>query len=408
MNRVFYKSCESMADIPDGSVQTCVTSPPYFGLRDYGVDEQIGLEPTLDAYIERLVRVFREVRRTLRDDGTLWLNLGDSYAGSWGAQGRAVDPNATRGLTSPQSARKSEMSALARQSIEAHPQFKSRTGSGRDVGDAKPKDLLGVPWAVAFALRGDGWWLRSDIVWWKVPCMPESIEDRPTRAHEFIFLLSKSARYYYDADAIREPLTESSIERLAQNVAAQTGSYRQPGKTNGAMKAVQSGGEMREWVKAAVKDSWCGECEEWFKAQRNEKPDFPKRGHLDRCVCECHGWEPGTRRTREGSEGQQVHPEGVTHTLGQDDKGANKRDVWKIAPAQYSDAHFATFPPEIPSLCIRAGSKPGDLVLDPFAGSGTTLEVAEGLGRAWVGYELNEGYRPLIEARLKQRGLFSA
>lgn len=334
MNRVFYKSCESMADIPDGSVQTCVTSPPYFGLRDYGVDGQIGLEPTLDAYVERLVRVFREVRRTLRDDGTLWLNLGDSYA-------------ANRSYRCKQTAHGGVYEVGERYSDQP-----VRVPEG-----LKPKDLIGVPWAVAFALRADGWWLRSDIVWHKVPCMPESIEDRPTRAHEFIFLLSKSARYMYDADAIREPLAESSLERLGQNVEAQIGSDRIPGKMNGRMKAVRFGGNKAEGVKSAT------------------------------------------------YSGNEYSPEQAQALI--DRGGANKRDVWRIAPAQYSEAHFATFPPDIPSLCIRAGSKPGDLVLDPFAGSGTTLEVAEGLGRAWVGYELNEGYRPLIEARLKQRGLFS-
>ena len=336
VNRVFYKSCENMAEIPDGVVQTCVTSPPYFGLRDYGVEGQIGLEPTLDAYVERLVRVFREVRRTLRDDGTLWLNLGDSYAGS-----PLGSYNGSPGLPNREF------------SLQGH-----KTSGGMDKAKAtglKPKDLIGVPWAVAFALRADGWWLRSDIVWWKVPCMPESIEDRPTRAHEFIFLLSKSARYFYDADAIREPLAESSLERLSQNVEAQIGSYRIPGKTNGPMRAVVKGHGFAQGVKRSGGNTYSGN--EW---------------------------------------------------VADETQGANKRDVWRIAPAQYSEAHFATFPPEIPSLCIRAGSKPGDLVLDPFTGSGTTLEVAEGLGRAWVGYELNEAYRPLIEARLRQRGLFSA
>ena len=275
-NQVFYRSCEAMLEIPDGVVQTCVTSPPYWGLRDYGVDGQIGLEPTLDAYVERLVRVFREVKRTLRDDGTLWLNLGDTHFGD---------------------------SPVRKASIEAwsptwdKSQTRSRGGKRRSAarqGDLKPKDLCGVPWAVAFALRADGWFLRSDIIWHKPSAMPVAAMDRPTPSHEYIFLLTKKRRYFYDAPATFDNLM------------------------------------------------------------------------------------------------------------------GNKHDVWDISPIPYSGAHFATFPPGIPVLCIRAGSKPGDLVLDPFAGSGTTLEVAESLGRAWVGYELQAEYRPLIEARLRQQGLFTA
>ncbi len=177
----------SMRGLPDQSVNMCVTSPPYFGLRDYGHDGQIGLEATPDAFVARLVDVFREVRRVLRDDGTLWLNLGDSY---W-----------------------------------------------------KDKNLLGIPWRVAFALQADGWYLRQDIIWHKPNPMPESVRDRCTKAHEYLFLLSKSDRYFFDAEAIKEPAAESSLSRLAQNVEAQTGSSRVPGKTNGTMRAV--GGDMR-------------------------------------------------------------------------------------------------------------------------------------------------------------------
>ena len=178
----------------DGSVSCVVTSPPYWGLRDYGHDGQMGLEETPDAYVAGMVEVFREVRRVLRDDGTLWLNLGDSYVSS------------PRGN--------------------------------------KPKDLIGIPWRVAFALQADGWWLRQDIIWSKPNPMPESVTDRCTKAHEYLFLLSKSARYHFDADAIKEPMTASSATRLSQpGLAEQKGSDRVPGKTNGAMKAV--GGDTR-------------------------------------------------------------------------------------------------------------------------------------------------------------------
>jgi DNA modification methylase len=187
--RVLIGDCiESMRGLPDQSVHTCVTSPPYFGLRDYGMPGQIGLEETPEAFVARLVEVFREVRRVLRDDGTLWLNLGDSFA--------------------------------------------------------KDKNLLGIPWRVAFALQANGWFLRQDIIWHKPNPMPESVTDRCTKAHEYIFLLSKSARYFYDADAIKEASAESSIARLSQpTLDQQAGSTRVPGKTNGNMKAV--GGETR-------------------------------------------------------------------------------------------------------------------------------------------------------------------
>lgn len=170
---------EVLKTIPDESVHCCVTSPPYYGLRDYGVGGQIGLEDTPEKYVGKLVQVFREVRRVLRDDGTLWLNLGDSYNGSGGAGGD-YSPGGLK---------------------EGQPKY-----PGRRIKGLKPKDLIGIPWMIAFALRSDGWYLRSDIIWHKPNCMPESVTDRPTKAHEYIFLLSKSQRYYYDADAIREPV----------------------------------------------------------------------------------------------------------------------------------------------------------------------------------------------------------
>lgn len=184
---------EQLRALPDESVQTCVTSPPYWGLRDYGAEGQIGLEETPEAFVARLVEVFREVRRALRPDGTLWLNLGDSYAGSWGAQGRQGATGALAGR-----------SARAARQIAAAAKRERNTGAIKSPG-LKPKDLVGIPWMVAFALRTDGWWLRSDVVWSKPNPMPESVTDRPTRAHEYLFLLSKSASYFYDADAIREP-----------------------------------------------------------------------------------------------------------------------------------------------------------------------------------------------------------
>ena len=239
---------EMMKTLPSRSVNCCVTSPPYFGLRDYGHEGQIGLEETPDAYVAKLVAVFREVKRLLRDDGTLWLNLGDSYAAQRGGTempaetiaggkgGKSQDLEAYRGRGFSPKTITGQESAESRTNPVAH-------RNCRAFG-LKHKDLIGIPWRVAFALQADGWYLRQDIIWHKPNPMPESVTDRCTKAHEYIFLLSKSARYFYDAEAIKEPAANSSIARLSQpNLASQVGSARVPGKTNGNMKAV--GGEMR-------------------------------------------------------------------------------------------------------------------------------------------------------------------
>lgn len=189
--------------IPDGFIHTCVTSPPYWGLRDYGVEGQIGLEPTPEEYVERLVEVFREVRRVLRDDGTLWLNLGDSYYGSWGN----YQPTGKGGQ------RPKHTERFQRRAYEGKTDWRPPTSYRHDK--LKPKDLVGIPWRVAFALQEDGWYLRSDIIWHKPNAMPESVKDRPTKAHEYIFLLAKSERYYYDADAIKEPLSCPNAKGIA-------------------------------------------------------------------------------------------------------------------------------------------------------------------------------------------------
>ena len=207
-----------LAGLDDKSVNCCVTSPPYWGLRDYGVDGQLGLEATPEEYVANMVAVFREVRRVLRDDGTLWLNLGDSYANLRGGKKPGLYEDKRNDAATWQ----------ARVSILPP--------------GLKPKDLVGIPWRVAFALQADGWYLRSDIIWSKPNPMPESVTDRPTKAHEYVFLMSKAARYYYDSEAIKEPVASSSIARLAQpSLPEQAGSSRVPGKTNGNMKAVGNG-----------------------------------------------------------------------------------------------------------------------------------------------------------------------
>jgi DNA modification methylase len=288
----------SMRTLEPESVQCCVTSPPYFGLRDYGHDGQIGLEATPDEYVAKIVEVFREVRRVLRKNGTLWMNLGDSYAGSGkGPAGNLGKTHNEREMTHTRA------SALVPDGL-------------------KPKDLIGIPWRVAFALQADGWYLRQDIIWHKPNPMPESVQDRCTKAHEYVFLLSKSDKYFYDNQAIAEPVAESSVKRLSQpNIENQLGSDRVPGKTNGPMKAV-------------------GNCE-----------------------------------------------------------SRNRRTVWTINTQPFRGAHFATFPVELPKLCILAGTKAGDVVLDPFGGSGTTGQVALELGRSVILCELNPEYIALIRQR---------
>lgn len=307
---------DGLREMPDGLAQTCITSPPYWGLRDYGADGQIGHEDSPDAFVQRLVEVFREVRRVLRDDGTLWLNLGDSYAA---ARGGSYQPAET--LAGGTSGRMADGSVTNRGRGDGYQPSRNAGAFG-----LKHKDLVGIPWRVALALQDDGWYLRSDIIWHKPNSMPESVTDRPTKAHEYVFLLAKSARYYYDADAIRE-----------NNVST-------------------SGGP-------------------WSKKYRDEQ-----------------------LKAINGSEsfGRRWNPD-----------GKNARTVWTITTKSYSEAHFATFPTELPERCIKAGSRVGDTVLDPFMGSGTTAWVARHLGRHAVGCELNPEYIEIAARRLQQQSLLA-
>ena len=308
---------DTLASLPDQSVQCCVTSPPYWGLRDYGVDGQLGLEPTPDAYVANLVAVFREVRRVLRDDGTLWLNLGDSYNAQPG-QRKATDAAGDKQQTN--------IGAVG-------------IGS-RSVDSLKPKDLVGIPWRVAFALQLDGWYLRSDIIWHKPNPMPEPVTDRPTKAHEYIFLLTKAERYYYDAAAIAERATGLTPHDLAGQ------GYHAPGQ------APHTGTR--------------------------------KSGNIKRKM--------GEERGRPGSHlGGSIPWEGATR---------NKRSVWTVATQPYPEAHFATYPEALIEPCILAGSRVGDTVLDPFTGSGTTGAVAVRHQRSFIGCELNPAYLEMARARI--------
>lgn len=339
------RSC--LKRLEDESVQCCITSPPYWGLRDYGtatweggdpncdhqvpigrkggnaigtkqttnpgsygyrewlicgkcgarrIDPQIGLEPTPEAYVADLVEVFREVKRVLRNDGALWLNLGDSYAGS--GKGMTAD-----GQQDPK-----------------QPKLKGMKFDVPEVpAGLKPKDLVGIPWMVAFALRADGWYLRSDIIWSKPNPMPESVTDRCTKSHEYIFMLTKSERYYYDAEAIKEPTSP--------------------------------------WNSS-----------EGFKEAAYERRDNPQSG-------------------------------GFSHE-DVEKSGRNKRDVWTVATQSCAEAHFATFPPKLIEPMILAGSKVGDTILDPFMGSGTTAIQAVRLHRHYLGCELNPEYVKMAERRI--------
>lgn len=364
MYQIIQGDCiEGMKTLPDESVHCVVTSPPYYGLRDYGtatwdggnadcdhipqfkhrstrandsqsgigkygydgqnpiyknicgkcgavrVDQQIGLEDTPEAYVERLVNVFREVRRILRHDGTVWLNLGDSYTG--GGAGRNDGNHRADGRAGGMSSKHTGVTHLR-----------------GNVG-LKPKDLIGIPWRVAFALQADGWWLRQDIIWHKPNPMPESVTDRCTKSHEYIFLLTKSERYYYDAEAVKE------------NAAGNSGFAKQRMSGNAFISKNKS---------EYIKDASSG-----------------------------HGYESfidnGTR---------------------------NKRSVWTIATQPYKEAHFAVFPPKLIEPCVLAGSPTNGVVFDPFTGSGTTAEVALKLGRSFIGTELNPEYVELIHKRLSK------
>lgn len=361
---------DKLAELPDGSVQTCVTSPPYWGLRDYGTgtwsggdplcahsvggqvqdnkapgaittgqrpgvdaskcrlcgaaraDRQIGLERTPEAFCDQLVTVFREVRRVLANDGTCWVNLGDTYLAQ---QGHGF--NGQKRLD------------------HANRNVKVKRPEG-----VKPKDLMGIPWMVAFALRADGWYLRCDIIWHKPNPMPESCTDRPTKAHEYIFLLSKAARYYYDAGAIREPYAPSTLREFAEG-------YQGQATKNYAGTGAQNPSDVKRRIVQSA--------------------------HMQHA--------PRNDGDRWRTSGDGVAARGF---------GANKRSVWTVATHPYPDAHFATYPPALIEPCILAGSRPGDTVLDPFCGSGTTGEVALKHGRNFIGIELNAEYLQLARKRL--------
>lgn len=325
--RIVVGDCRhTLRALPDDSVHCCVTSPPYFGLRDYGHDGQIGLEASPADYVEQMVAVFREVRRVLRDDGTLWLNLGDSYA-----------------TTSTYAAPRTSDGEFGR--VKGLRQPKPSIPQG-----LKPKDLIGIPWRVAFALQADGWWLRQDIIWHKPNPMPESVTDRCTKAHEYVFLLSKAERYWFDAKAIAEPAISDSPAGNTKPQDAVPGLAQHNNRSGLAAHAARS----RE-----------------RKDQQRHAGNAVQAGFAGSTR---HAWEQETR---------------------------NRRSVWTVTTQPFSGAHFATMPPELAELCIRAGCPEGGTVLDPFGGAGTTGLVADGLQRDAVLCELNEKYAEIARLRIE-------
>lgn len=321
LNKIYQHDALQPWPVEDKSVNCIVTSPPYWGLRDYGVEGQLGLEKTPEEFIAKMVSVFHEAKRVLRDDGTLWLNIGDSYAGGG------------KGGGSEGSKQRTNVGSL-------------KSPSKIPIG-FKPKDLIGIPWLLAFSLRTDGWYLRQDIIWSKPNPMPESTMDRCTRAHEFIFMFSKNRKYYYDYQSIKTPAVEHALNP----------------------------------------SHWSDATKEHSLLRQRGKID-KQRGHPCRHAGFNERWDKMT-------------------VAEQQSLGANKRSVWTVPPASYEGAHFATFPPELIVDCIKAGCPRGGIVLDPFMGAGTTALVTRKLDRNFIGLELNPAYIAMAEARLqKELGLF--
>lgn len=374
LNKIHTGDClEVLKTFEDDSIDCCITSPPYYGLRDYGNAGQIGLEETAQLYVAKMVKVFKEVKRVLKKEGTLWLNLGDSYAAYWGDKyGKAQSLCSTRdniGNTPP--CKPSPVFSKSKRIVD-------RYGGGNvpAMGEVKPKDLFGIPWMVAFALRADGWYLRQDIIWSKPNPMPESVTDRCTKSHEYIFLLSKSAKYYYDADAIKTKVADATVQRMMQQIEDQKGSGRVPGKTNGNMKAVGPGRTVRKGVD--IKGGNQGR-EIGIPAMAINGSTFLK-GHSGNFDLD-------------------------GNLIG--DGRANKKSVWTVNTMPFREAHFATFPERLITDCVKAGCPVGGIVLDPCIGAGTTGLVARKLNRNFVGIELNPLYVELAEKRLKKElGMF--
>lgn len=335
LDKIYNEDClQGLLKLPDNSIDCCVTSPPYYALRDYGVDGQIGLEETPEEYIRKLTEVFMEVHRVLKPEGTLWLNIGDSY---WGGGWRNAAFNEHSGDL--------QKGSKGTYCGESMPSLKG------NVGVYKNKDLIGIPWTLAFALRQSGWYLRQDIIWHKPNPMPESVTDRCTKSHEYIFLLSKSPKYYFDYEAIQEKAIGSDKPRV--------------------FGANNQNGTMRNDIGRV------------FTPRKSKNVQYD-------------GQKPNTMHLRR----EQGLPD-------EEYSVRNKRDVWSVNVHPDSVAHFATYPEELIMPCILAGCPSGGVVLDPFMGSGTTARVARKLNRHFVGFELNPEYCKIIEKKIQvEKDLF--
>jgi site-specific DNA-methyltransferase (cytosine-N4-specific) len=338
--------------IADESVQCVVTSPPYWGLRDYGHDGQIGREDDVAEFINTLGDVFDEVYRVMKPDGTLWVNMGDAYVTSGGThQGNGRMDNRT--ITKFRTAR-------------------TYLPSDESL-NLKEKDLIGMPWLLAFELRRRGWYLRQEIIWHKTQAMPESVTDRPTRNHEQLFLLAKSERYYYDSDAIKEKASPDTHARYARGRSSEHKN--------------QDGGPGSQTIARTFTHMTGGGVPMDVPASRL----------------------PGvTPKSAERASGVKANSDFHKNCSKRIVDRVNKRTVWSLGTASYSGSHYAVFPPALVLPCILAGSRPGDIVLDPFAGSGTVAMVAEENHRRWLAVDL--GYQDLQKKRLleAQRGLILA
>ena len=407
------------------SARTCVTSPPYYGLRDYGgEDKQIGQEQTPEEFVDELVSVFREVRNILTDDGTLWVNIGDSYYNYRPGKGQSYPKQSV---------------SKTKQDL---PDKCSKRGNKLD--GLKEKDLIGIPWMFAFAMRKDGWYLRQDIIWHKPNPMPESVKDRCTKSHEYIFLFSKNKKYFYDNEAIKEPAKDWGTRDRTKGKYHNTGTGLQP--HSGLTKSYDRKNKRSVWL---VPDKSHGKYETQENESKHRQGIHANRGdnliavrtklptqkdfveflrsktkakilaeHTDIPLTKIEHWfrfdESGFsypsiedwKKVREYIDDFSVMDEGLTYYELKTDEVVvsdkrNKRSVWTITTKPYKGAHFACFPPDLIEPCILAGSEVGDTILDPFMGSGTSAMVAKSLGRYYLGCELHEDYGNLIEKRIQ-------
>jgi DNA modification methylase len=466
---------EVLKTMPAESVNCVVTSPPYWGLRDYGVAGQMGLEETPGEFIAKMVAVFREVRRVLRREGTLWLNIGDSYAGSRKGGHNGYASSTIHGSRhSHDESRKAQARMRAgkdidpkRAAIVGQPYRAVTSSRRRDdhpiprsdlyVEGLKPKDLVGIPWMLAFALRNDGWYLRQDIIWAKPSPMPESVADRCTKAHEYLFLFSKSRRYYFNAEAISEAVTGGAHDR---GTGVNPKAYKAPAgwdtssgegghgnihregrsnpavpgnKTHRGLTAYEAGDEhhrtkgglvkfaqkKRAQVAAEVEaprdllgevvltvpDSYKGSVPGRKDGPGQERRSSNDRGGLGEKLAAAdpeRDRASASARFGRGAGWRNKQNPSFSAAVTQTVERRNKRSVWTIASEPFAEAHFATFPKGLVRPCILAGCPAGGTVLDPFAGSGTTLLVAKNLNCKAIGIELNPDYIALAQKRLRQ------